>query len=261
MAAELGRDVPCRAANGASDEAPRVAVLCHRRRWRQQCRRGRLRVRRTDASASARHQRLPAQDRRHPELPVGALAQAAGRRRHRAHHAVPRRRAVRRRCAHARRARPRPGAAASAGLGAPHQSTRRRGPAPKWCCWTRRCRWERSDPAWGCPTASCCTAPRSPCPHACPACRPFWLGCCGMLHGDLSRRVCGERGRAMRISGAARHRGAAGRRYGPVRAVRSGGPAARPPPLRRGFGPAGGVPEQVGPHARASMRSSTPCRV
>ena len=76
----------------------------------------------------ARHQRLPAQARRHPVLPVGAVAPARPRR-HRPCSPRPHADAagVGRRAAVPRRAHPRAGAAADAVAGAAHRRARRRG--------------------------------------------------------------------------------------------------------------------------------------
>ena len=120
--------------------------------------------------APARHQRLPAQGRRHPVVPVGAVAAAA---RPTTSPCSPRRTtgaaAWDADAAVPGRAHRRAGAAAHAAAGAAHRRAGRRG----------RRRARVLDPALPVgllgpapragPTASCSTAPRSPCPAACPA--------------------------------------------------------------------------------------------
>ena len=146
--------------------------------------------------APAGHQRLPAQGRRHPVLPVGAVAPAAARRGHRPHHAPPRRRA---RGTPSRRFRVvrirEPGPAARPPAWSPQD--RRAWPtrsAPTWCVLDPALPLgPRSGPASAGPTASCCTAPRSPCPGACPGPRRLLgAGAAGRRAGGRRRRLPGR---------------------------------------------------------------------
>ncbi len=79
-------------------------------------------------SSPPRHQRLPAQDRRYPELPVGAVAAPPGRRSRRPHHPLPRRGRVRCRSGIRGREIARAGAFASAASG---QAGQRADPDPR----------------------------------------------------------------------------------------------------------------------------------
>ena len=177
--------------------------------------------------APARHQRLPAQDRWHPDLPVGAVASAATRRRRRAHH-------------HATRARRR---------GTPSSPSGWCATGPGFCCPPRR--WPahrrawptRSTPTWSCsipPLLSASSAPGSSRPygvvlHGAEVTVPGRLpvraspcaGSCGARDRDRGRRLPGRARRAGgRVDVPDRHRAARGRhRAVPARSTtRSGWP-------------------------------------
>ena len=115
---------------------------------------------RTGDPPPARHQRLPAQDRRHPVVPLGAVAPAAAGVDHGAHHPARRVRGVGRGPAVPRRAHAASGCccrrrrSAAASTGWPPRST------PGSCCSTRPCRSGCSARRSSGPTGSSCTAPR-----------------------------------------------------------------------------------------------------
>ena len=121
--------------------------------------------------APARHQRLPAEARWHPDLPLGAVAAPPARRDHRAHDPARGRGGLGPGAAVPGRAQPPAGAPADPGGAGPDRRPGRRGgrraghPRPRAAA---RRRWARASPG---PTGSCSTAPRSRCPagHRSPA--------------------------------------------------------------------------------------------
>ena len=120
----------------------------------------------------ARHQRLPAQGRRHPGLPVGAVAAAGPLHVRRADGLVPPGRGrLRRRTGdpgHPDRAGAVPGARAHARSWSDASGPRPSGSAPTWSCSTppSRSAWWAPDSAS--PTPCCSTGPRWRSPGACP---------------------------------------------------------------------------------------------
>ncbi len=163
--------------------------------------------------APPRHQRLPAQDGRHPAVPLGAVAPAAVGRRHRAHRVAPRRPGVGRGPGPPHRAGAGAGAAAHPLAGPAHRRAGRRGRRRAWSCSTPPCPSATSDPDLA---------------------RPYGV----VLHGaevTVPGRLPGTRGRLARVLVGARLVVAAGGYPADEaeRAARRGLPVVVVPPGRR----------------------------